>query len=69
MTPGAAPGAGPTLTWPYISGSGYHVEYKENLSDSAWQPVAGTITINGNRASLTDLAPSSNRRFYRVVAQ
>ncbi len=69
VTPGA-PGEGPTISWPYVSGNNYHVEYKDNLSDSTWQTVSGTVTINGNRASLTDLAPSSGtQRFYRVVAE
>jgi Tol biopolymer transport system component len=64
-----APGQGPTLTWPYVSGHTYQVEYKNNLADSAWQQVPGSITINGNQASLTDLSPVAGQRFYRVVAQ
>jgi WD40 repeat protein len=64
-----APGQGPTLTWPYVSGHSYQVQYKNNLPDSTWQPVAGTLHINGNQASLTDSAPGSGQRFYRVVAQ
>ena len=64
-----APGQGPTLNWPYVSGYNYQVQYKNNLSDSAWQPVAGTVNINGNQASVTDPVPVSGQRFYRVVAQ
>jgi Tol biopolymer transport system component len=64
-----APGQGPTLSWPYVSGHNYQVEYKNNLNDSVWQQVAGTININGNQASLTDPAPASSQRFYRVVAE
>ncbi len=64
-----APGQGPTLTWPYVSGHSYQVQYKNNLTDNAWQPVAGAMNINGNQASLTDSAPASGQRFYQVVAQ
>ena len=63
------PGQGPVITWPYVSGHTYQVESKDNLTDSAWQQVAGTININGNQASLTDSAPVASQRFYRVVAQ
>lgn len=64
-----APAPGPTVSWPYVSGYNYQVEYKNNLTDSAWQPVAGTVHINGNQAFLTDPVPVSGQRFYRVVAQ
>ena len=62
------PGSGPTLSWPVSPGESYSVQYKNNLSDSSWQPVAGTITTMGFRGSLTDLAPASGQRFYHVVA-
>lgn len=64
-----APGQGPTIGWPYVSGHNYQVEYKNNLNDSVWQQVNGTLNINGNQASLTDPAPASSQRFYRVVAE
>ena len=64
-----APGQGPVITWPYVSGHSYQVESKDNLTDSAWQQVAGTISINGDQASLTDPAPVASQRFYRVVAE
>ena len=67
VVPGSG-GAGPTLTWPARPGETYSVEFKDNLNDAAWQPATGTVTINGNQAQLTDLAPSSSQRFYRIVA-
>jgi hypothetical protein len=63
------PGQGPTISWSYVSDHSYQVEYKNNLTDSAWQQVAGTVNINGNQASMIDPAPSSSQRFYRVVAE
>ncbi len=64
-----APGQGPVITWPYVSGHTYQVECKNDLTDSVWQQVAGTININGNQASLIDSMPVASQRFYRVVAQ
>ena len=62
-------GQGPTVSWPYVPAHTYHVEYKDNLADSSWLPVTGTINIDGNRAFLEDPAPLSGQRFYRVVAE
>lgn len=68
VTPGAA-GQGPTISWPFVSGHSYQVEYKNSLTDSVWQEVAGIINISGSEASMVDPAPSSGQRFYRVVAE
>lgn len=62
-------GQGSTVTWPFVSGHSYQVEYKNNLTDSVWQQVVGTININGSQASMVDPAPASSQRFYRVVAE
>jgi hypothetical protein len=67
ITPSSAPGQGPTLNWPARPDETYHVQFKQNLSDSVWQEVNGAVTVTGNRASLTDLAPGTGQRFYRVV--
>jgi len=67
ITASSTPGQGPTLSWPTRPDETYHVQFKQNLSDSAWQEVNGTVTVAGNRASLTDLAPGMGQRFYRVV--
>lgn len=60
-------GQGPTLSWPIRPGETYHVQFKNNLADATWQDVAGSITITGDQAQLTDTAPSSSRRFYRIA--
>jgi hypothetical protein len=62
------PGQGPTISWPARPGETYHVQFKNKLTDPNWQEVAGVITITVDRAELTDLAPSSSQRFYRVSA-
>jgi Tol biopolymer transport system component len=68
ITLGAAPGVGPVISWPFVSGLSYHVQFKNDLGEPSWQEVGGTITVLGNRASTTDPSPSSGQRFYRVVA-
>jgi hypothetical protein len=68
ISPASTPGLGPTLTWPARPGETYHVQFKSTLSDTSWQDVTGTVAVTGNQASLTDQAPASGQRFYRVVA-
>ena len=68
VTPGA-PGQGPVITWPFVAGHSYFVEYKDDLGDSVWQRVSGDFSIVGNRASLIDPAPATGHRFYRVAAE
>lgn len=67
ITASSTPGQGPTLSWPARPDETYHVQFKNSLSDSVWQEVNGIVTVTGNRASLTDLAPGPGQRFYRVV--
>jgi Tol biopolymer transport system component len=67
ITASSTPGQGPTLSWPARPDETYHVQFKQNLSDSVWQEVNGTVSVTGNRASLTDLTPGTEQRFYRVV--
>ncbi len=61
-------GQGPTLSWPVQPGETYHAQYKDRLADAQWQEVSGSITIAGTQAQITDRAPASSQRFYRVVA-
>ena len=64
----ATSGHGPTLTWLVRPGETYQVQFKNTLSDPDWQNVSGTVTITGDQAQLTDLAPANSQRFYRVAA-
>ena len=68
ILPSASPGAGPALSWPWVPGNSYRVEFKNRLEDSNWQPLSGTFTKLGNKAWLQDLSPSANQRFYRIVS-
>lgn len=62
-------GQSPTLTWPAASGANYQVQFKDNLTDPAWQSLNGNVWMDGNSGYATDLAPNPGQRFYRVVAQ
>ena len=68
LVAGNTAGERPILSWPAAPGQTYHVQYKDNLSDSNWQEVAGKVTITGKTAFLTDPEPVARHRFYRVVA-
>jgi len=68
ILPSASPGGGPTVSWPWLPGNNYRVEFKNRLEDSDWQPLSGTFTNLGNKARLQDLSPNANRRFYRIVS-
>jgi hypothetical protein len=60
-------GPGPALTWPVVPGKTYVVQFKDSLSDPAWQPLNGSVTVIGTNGYAFDLAPSPDRRFYRIV--
>jgi Tol biopolymer transport system component len=63
------PGTGATLSWPNRPGETYQVQFKDNPNAPMWQTLSGNITVVGNRATLTDTAPASDHRIYRVLAQ
>lgn len=66
LAPAASPGQGPWLTWPWVSGNSYQVEFKDDLNAAAWQALGGTYTNLGTKAWLQDPAPPPSQRFYRV---
>jgi hypothetical protein len=61
-------GPHPVLNWPATPGKSYQVQFKDNLTDPAWQPLTGSVTLVGDRGYATDLAPDPVKRFYRIVA-
>jgi Tol biopolymer transport system component len=62
-----APGIGTTISWPASSGTNFTVEYKETVDGNRWRTLPGPVIIIGDRASMTDTAPSAIERYYRVV--
>lgn len=57
-----------SIRWLATPGQSYRVEYKNVLSDSLWQELAGPITITGNQAEVLDSTPHTDQRYYRVVS-
>lgn len=68
LVPATGAVQGPWLTWPYLTGKNYKVQFKNTATDSAWQNLSGTVTNNGSRAWLQDTTPANGQRFYRVLA-
>jgi dipeptidyl aminopeptidase/acylaminoacyl peptidase len=58
----------PAVGWPLASGKTYQVQFKNGLSDPAWQNLAGNITFIGGTGYITDWAPAPDKRFYRIVS-
>ena len=57
----------PAVSWPLASGKTYQAQFKNDLSDPAWQNLAGNITFIGGTGYITDWAPAPDKRFYRIV--
>ncbi|HZV36239.1 MAG TPA: hypothetical protein VFB72_16805 [Verrucomicrobiae bacterium] len=58
----------PTISWQVTPWQTYQVQYKDNLTDPAWQTLNGTISFSGNQGSITDPSAANTQRFYRIVA-
>ncbi|HTL17447.1 MAG TPA: hypothetical protein VL793_09430 [Patescibacteria group bacterium] len=65
IVPASPAGSGSFVSWPYVPGKNYEVQFKNNLTDSNWQPVNGTVTNYGNRAWLIDSGADA-QKFLRV---
>ena len=66
ILPAATPVQAPWISWPFVPGLNYRVQFKNNLNDNGWQDLPGNITIIGVKALLQDAAPAIDQRFYRV---
>jgi hypothetical protein len=62
-----ASGASVVLNWPGLPGQMYQVQYKTNLSDSAWLPLNAPVQGTGASLSLTDTLGGAPQRFYRLA--
>jgi len=67
IAPGSSSGK-VVISWPYMAGASYRVEYKNALLDTAWQTLAGTVAYAGNRAYLTNQTLAADQKYYRVVS-
>jgi hypothetical protein len=58
-----------TITWATIPGhTNYVLQYKDDLSVTNWNQ-SGTVTASGSNGSMTNSIGTTQRRFYRVVAE
>ena len=64
----SGPGPGTWISWPAVPGKSYRVQFKNTLADTAWQDLAGIVTLVGAHAYLNDVAAPSSQRFYRIIA-
>jgi Tol biopolymer transport system component len=62
------PGQAPVISWPAMSGITYRVQFKNSLTDPAWQDLPTNPTIVGNQGYFVDQAVPGAQRFYRVSA-
>jgi hypothetical protein len=69
ISPSSSPNQNPTLIWPVQSGKSYQVQFKNNLTDPAWQALPGNVTILGGTAYFTDPTPVTGQRFYQIFGQ
>jgi len=56
-----------TVTWSAIDGQSYRLQYKNHLTDEAWQDLIPDVTATGSTASATDAPGIVEERYYRVV--
>jgi len=64
----AAGGGGRQVIWSGNPQRNYRVEYKDDLNSPTWTALTGTISWNGNTASIVDATGGANpNRFYRAV--
>jgi hypothetical protein len=54
------------LTFPTVSGHGYWVTYKDNMSDANWK-LLGTVTGDGTVKVVNDPVAPKTKRFYRLM--
>lgn len=62
--------SGYRLSWPSVAGLVYRVEFKNDLNDPSWNPLAEDILAGGSLTTLDDCSESGQQRFYRIrIAQ
>jgi hypothetical protein len=54
------------LRWNSVPGRTYQIEFKRDLTQSAWRPLGNVVTASGPTTTLADNLRSVPQRFYRV---
>jgi hypothetical protein len=56
-----------TIKWSAVSGQSYTLQYKTNLTDSAWSSAVPNFTALGSTATGTNGVNNATQRFYRIM--
>ena len=67
LVPAGAVGPNPVINWPVAAGEAYQVQYKTNLTDTAWLNLPGNVIFIGPTGYFSDSVPGPGQRFYRLV--
>lgn len=67
LQPASSPDGAMRITWNCIPGQTYQVQFKNSLSDAAWQNLLPPLTATSGIATIEDTLSPSGQRFYRVV--
>ncbi len=57
------------LTWSSMSGLGYQLQYKTNLTQTSWLNLGNPVRSSSSSASATDASATDAQRFYRLILQ
>ena len=55
------------LVWSAVPGKTYTLEFKDNLTETAWQRLSEAVVVNGSVATAMDHSAPAKQRFYRAV--
>ncbi len=67
VAPGASLEVGTLVSWPFIPGRNYRVQFQDSAGAANWYDLSGSISNFGTRAYIQDLS-SARQRFYRVLS-
>lgn len=59
----------PVISFPSQSQATYSLQYKNNLTDTSWTTLPGSVTGDGTTKYITDTTATGTQRFYRVMIQ
>ena len=54
------------VSWNSVSNQVYHLQYKNNLSNTNWTDLLPTVTATGSMTSVTNMVGSQPQRFFRL---
>jgi hypothetical protein len=55
-----------TVVWDSLAGATYRVQYKTDLTDTAWTDLTPDVTASGATAAYIDSVGAATQRFYRI---